>query len=171
MGKAARGEAEEETIDGIMRRLFGADAAQAQAFYGNIKKLLLTMGKCHIPYPYSLFRRTKLADYQELLAQAREIAARKPSDRFRQELVIWMDYICRFKAFFDKVQSQKATVEDAENLLAWVHSYRDTRVFVHDRFDTYFEAIKEDIRNNRPWYHFNIDWEDEYVRRHVEFLK
>ena len=171
MGKAARGEAEKETIEGIMRRLFGTDAALAKAFYGNIKKLLLTMGKCHIPYPYSLFRRTTLADYQELLAQAREIAARKPSDRFRQELVIWMDYICRFKAFFDKVQSQKATVEDAENLLAWVHSHRDTRVFVHDRFDTYFEAIEEDIRTNRPWYHFNIDWEDEYVRRHVELLK
>ena len=171
MGKAARGESETAAITDIFERLFGADATQALEFYHNIKKLLLTMGKCHIPYPYSLFRRTTLADYQSLLAQAQELAAKAPQDRFRQELVVWMEYLCRFKTFFDQMHARTATIEDAHHLLEWIHSHRDTRVFVHERFDSYFQAIEEAIRTGREWLHFNIDWEDAYIRRHISLLK
>ena len=171
MGKAARGEDETTAIDEILRRLFGTDAGEARAFYHNIKQLLLTMGNCHIPYPYSLFRRTALADYQKLHAQAQQLAEKQPEDRFRQELVVWMEYLCRFKEFFDLAHAQKATVADARRLLEWIHTHRDTRVFVHERFDSYFQAIQEALQNGRKWLHFNIDWEDEYIRRHVELLK
>ena len=129
------------------------------------------MGKCHIPYPYSLFRRTTLADYQSLFAQAQVLSTKAPTDRFRQELVVWMEYLCRFKAFFDQMHARTATVEDAHRLLEWIHSHRDTRVFVHERFDSYFHAIEEAIRNGSEWLHFNIDWEDNYIRRHVSLLK
>ena len=171
MAKAARGDAEYGVIFDTMRRLFGADEHKAYAFYSNIKKLLLTMGTCHIPYPYSLFRRTKQEDYQALLAQAQELASLAPDDRFRQELVIWMEYLCRFKAFFDLAHADKATVADAQALLDWIHTHRNTRVFVHDRFDSYFKAIKEALQNGRKWIHFNLDWEDNYILRHVELLK
>ena len=171
MGKAARGEDETTAIDEILRRLFGPDVGEARAFYDNIKQLLLTMGNCHIPYPYSLFRRTALADYQKLHAQAQLLAAKQPEDRFRQELVVWTEYLCRFKEFFDLAHAQKATVADARRLLEWIHTHRDTRVFVHERFDSYFQAIQEALQNGRKWLHFNIDWEDEHIRRQVELLK
>ena len=165
MGKAARGGSETETIGTILERLFGEDAAEAREFYFNLKQLMLKMGKCHIPYPYSLFRRTSAADYQALLMQAKALAARKPNDRFRGELVVWMEYLCRFKSFFDRMHAKTATIEEARELLEWIHSYRDTRVFVHDRFDSYFQAIEEALRSGHEWLHFNLDWEDEYIRR------
>ncbi|MBQ6471790.1 MAG: DUF4838 domain-containing protein [Victivallales bacterium] len=171
MARAARGDAETEVITRTMRRLFGPDAQQGHDFYNSIKTLLLTMGRCHIPYPYSLFRRTKPEDYQRLHAQARALAALAPDDRFRQELVLWMEYLCRFKAFFDLAQAQKATVQDAQNLLEWIHSHGDKRIFVLSRFDDYFEAIKTAIKTGRRWIHFNLDWEDDYILRQVEVLQ
>ena len=62
-------------------------------------------------------------------------------------------------------------MQDADALLAWIHTHRDTRVFVHDRFDSYFKAIKEALQTGRKWIHFNLDWEDDYILRHVELLK
>ena len=171
MAKAARGADESTALDDILQRLFGPDAGEARSFYHSIKQLLLTMGNCHIPYPDSLFRRTKLADYQGLLAQAHELAAKDPDDSFRQELVIWMDYLCRFKTLFDSIHADQATTEDVRQLLEWIHTHHATRIFVHERFDLYFQGIQEALRSGHKWLHFNIDWEDEYIRRHAEMLK
>ena len=34
----------------------------------------------------------------------------------------------------------------------------------------YFEALREDLRTGREWIHFNLDWEDAYIRRHDKLL-
>lgn len=171
MGKAARGEAEDGAIQSILERLFREDYFRANKFYNHIKKVLTTMGTCHIPYPYSFFRRVKLTDLEFLRDSAKELSERKNGDQFRKELAIWMEYLCKFKQFFDLAAEDNATVEDAQQLLDWIHQFRDTRVFVHEKFDTYFDAIKEAISSGKKWIHFNIDWEDNYILRHVSILK
>ncbi len=165
MARAARGADEESTITDMFVRLFGKDAEVARAFYRAVKKVVLSVGKCHIPYPRSLFSRTKLEDYKCLYTKAKDLLALQPSDALRKEIALWMEFICMFKAFFDLNQQHKATESDAQALLDWIHSHRDTRLFVHDRFDMYFDEVKTLLREGRPWIHFGIDWEDAIILR------
>ena len=170
MARAARGEEEKSSIDTLFAMLFGPDAEEAKAFYAKIKSMLKNMGRCHIPYPRSLFRRTKLEDFRELEEPARRLAAKAPQDRFRADLVIWTQYMTRFKELFDKAQAKCLTEEELQAFLDWIGSFRDTRVFVRDRIAMYFEALREDLRTGREWIHFNLDWEDAYIRRHDKLL-
>ena len=41
---------------------------------------------------------------------------------------------------------------------------------VHRLLLVVVDAWKDCIRNGREWLHFNIDWEDEYVRIHRKYL-
>ncbi|MBQ7208099.1 MAG: DUF4838 domain-containing protein [Lentisphaeria bacterium] len=170
MARAARGEEEASSIDTLFEMLFGPDAEEAKAFYGRIKSMLKNMGRCHIPYPRSLFRRTKLADFRALEGPAQSLAAKAPRDRFRADLVIWTQYMTRFKELFDKAQEKRLTEEELQAFLDWIGSFEDTRVFVRDRIAMYFEALREDLRTGREWIHFNLDWEDAYIRRHDKLL-
>lgn len=132
--------------------------------------MLLKAGRCHIPYPRSLLRRTQMSDYREINALAVKLAAKAPQDRFRAELVIWTEYMIRFKQLFDDYRAKHLTEKDVRAFLDWIHAHRDTRVFVHDRVDMYFQALLDDLRTGREWIHFNLDWEDSYILRHDEFL-
>lgn len=170
MARAARGEREQDAIPALFAALFGNDAPEARQFYCRIKELLLNMGRCHIPYPYSLFRRTSPADYQELHGMARQLAAKKPDDRFRSELVLWTEYLIRFKALFDQYHAGKLTEAGLDAFLDWIHAHRDSRVFVQERFDMYFQALRECLRTGKPWIHFNLDWEDAYILRQEKML-
>lgn len=170
MARAARGENEQEAIAALFHVLFGGDAPEARRFYRRIKQLLVTMGRCHIPYPYALLRRTRLADYQEIRAAAESLAAKQPADRLRAELMVWTEYLVRFKTLFDAYHAGGLTAKDVHAFLDWIHAHRDSRVFVHDKFDAYFQALLDALRNGTEWLHFNIGWEDDYIRRHVEFL-
>ena len=60
---------------------------------------------------------------------------------------------------------------DVDDLLKWVHSFKDSRIFVHAKFDMYFDAVKDVIKAGKPWIHFNIAWEDEYILEHDNYLK
>lgn len=170
MARAARGENQKMAIPELYRMLFGKDADAAAAFYDRIKKLLLGIGACHIPYPYSLLSRATSADFQEVHSLACRLAAKQPEDRFRAELVVWCEYLIRFKELFDQYHAGKLDEPALDRFLEWIHSHRDTRVFVHDKFDRYFQALRDALRNGTKWLHFNLDWEDEYIRRHSESL-
>ena len=170
MGKAARGEDAAESIRTLYHRLFGDDATEAEKFYAQVKSLLSSAGHCHIPYPYSLLSRTKMKDYEKICESAKALLSKKPDDLFRSELVLWTEYLLRFKRLFDDYHAGRIQEKDVLAFLGWIHSHRDSRVFVHDKFDMYFEAMLTALRNGTEWIHFNLDWEDNYIRRHKEFL-
>lgn len=170
MGKAARGENPDGSISALYLRLFGKDAGEAERFYRQVKSLVSDVGHCHIPYPYSLLNRTKIADYESLEKSAEALLAKKPDDPFRAELVIWTEYLRRFKRLFDQYHEGKLQEKDVRGFLDWIHSHDHTRIFVHNRFDMYFEALFSALRNGTEWLHFNLDWEDNYIRKHREIL-
>jgi len=130
---------------------------------------VMSAGHCHIPYPRSLLRRTSLKDYEEIHSAAVRLAKKNP-DPFRRDLVLWTEYMIRFKKLFDDYQLKKLTETDVHEFLNWIHSHRDSRVFVHDRVDSYFQALLDALRNGTEWIHFNLDWEDDYIRRHDRIL-
>ena len=170
MAKAGRGEDPEYSIRTMLADIFGEDAGEAEKFYRTIEKMMHDMGKCHIPYPRSILRRTTAASFEQILELARALAAKAPQDNFRRELVIWCEYLLRFKLLADKLFAQKATIEEVDDFVAWIHSHSGTRVFVHTKFDTYFSRVKQVIEAGKPWIHFDIDWEDKYVLAHDSFL-
>ena len=135
-----------------------------------VKKLLRNAGHCHIPYPRALLRRSKPEDYRELHRLALALAAKSPGDRFRADLTIWTEYMIRFKELFDAYGAGKLTEADVRAFLAWIHAHRDSKVFVHAKFDSYFPALIEALRKGTEWIHFNLDWEDDYIRRHDRSL-
>ena len=170
MAQAARGEDEKSAIAGMMDELFGKDAAEAESLYREMEKLMQNMGKCHIPYPRSLFRRTQVADFEKFHTIAVNLAAKEPMDRLRNELIVWTEYLLRFKKLFDRLIAKEATAAEVDEFLEWIHSFSSSRVFVHDRFDSYFTAVKEAIASGSDWVHFNIDWEDNYILQHDHTL-
>ena len=170
MAKALRGENEDEAVAQIMKALFGADAEEAERFYEHMRSIPASAGPCHVTYPYALFSRTELAPYAEAVRLAKALKAKCPTDRFRQELCIWTEYLYRYKSLFDAFHAGCAGIPDIDHLLSWIHSHRDTHVFVHNRFDPYFEAWRTAIRQGKEYLHFNLDWEDDYIRQHRNTL-
>ena len=57
-----------------------------------------------------------------------------------------------------------------DDFVNWIHLHQNTRIFVHEKFDLYFEAVKTAIREGKKWVHFNLDWEDAYILKHDETL-
>ena len=166
MAKALRGEKEEDAIPRIMNSLFGSDAAEAEAFYSYLRSITSSAGPCHITYPYALFSRTELAPYAEALNLAKRLLSKDPASKLRRELVIWAEYLYRYKSLFDAFHAGTAGIPEIDELLEWIHLHRNTHIFVHNRFDTFFEAWRSAIRQKKEYLHFNLDWEDEYIRKH-----
>ena len=141
MARAARGEERESAVADLFRNLFGADAEGAKEFYRKVKELLLRTGHCHIPYPRALLRRSRLEDYRELHRLACALAEKSPDDRFRADLALWTEYMIRFKELFDDYGAGKLTEGDVHAFLEWIHAHRESKVFVHSKFDSYFPAL------------------------------
>ena len=99
-----------------------------------------------------------------------ELAAKAPEDPLRADLTVWTGYMIRFKQLFDAYQTKALSEADVHAFLDWVHSHREGRVFVQDKFDSYFQALVDALRNGTEWIHFNLDWEDGYIRRHDQIL-
>lgn len=171
MARAARGEQKTETISRLFRRLFGTDEKEAGEFYHALKRLPTEAGSCHITYPYSLFSRTGVESYETLHFIAQKLSRKAPENRFRQELTIWTDYLLRFKKLFDDYRRGTVSENQLSVFLEWVHSYRNTRIFVHDRFDWFFDEWKRAVRKHLPWLHYDIDWEDAYIRKHEKLWR
>jgi hypothetical protein len=154
----------------MMEALFGEDAAEAEEFYAHMASITASAGPCHVTYPYALFSRTELGPYAKAVELAEALKAKAPTDKLRKELRIWTEYLYRYKSLFDAYHAGCAGIPDIDHLLSWIHSHRDTSVFVHNRFDTYFEAWRTAIRKGTEYLHFNLDWEDDYIRQHRETL-
>ncbi len=165
--KAARGEECQSANHKMFQALFGKDAPQAEAFCRQVKEFLLSVqGKCHIPYPHSLFSRVTQQQCQELLQSAKDLQAQAPQDTFRQNIVLWMEYLCRFKDLFDKCQNGTLTITHVDDFQNWAHSLQNRRILVLTRLDMYLPAIRDAIKQGKTWLHFNIDWEDNYIKKH-----
>ena len=171
MAQAARNEDPAICIRRMLEEFFGPDAEEAEKLYRKMETMMHEMGTCHIPYPRSLFRRTRTEDFAELHRMAQTLAEKAPENRFRRELTIWTEYLLRFKKLAENLMVCKATEEDVDQFLAWIHNFRDTRVFVHGKFDFYFTAVKKIIKSGKSWIHFDIDWEDRYILAHDTSLK
>ena len=151
----------------LMRALFGPDAAEGERFYARMLRLVQSAGKCHIPYPYSLFSRTAAADYEKMHEAARTLARKHPRDEFRRDLVLWTEYLLRFKRFFDDYHAGKAGLSEVRALRQWMREQcSGRRLLVFDRVDMYFDQIEESIAAGKEWLHFGLDWEDAYIRKH-----
>ena len=164
--KAARGENQEAAVGKMFSDLFGNDAAAADAFYAALKSFLLSAGECHIPYPHSLFSRTAAPQYQDLIKKAKELLALAPKDTFRQNIVAWMEYMARFKQLFNDYQEGKLTLEGVDAFEKWCGTLDGRRIVVLPRLASYLPALRDALKNGTRWLHFNIDWEDEYIKQH-----
>ena len=71
---------------------------------------------------------------------------------------------------FDDYHKGEAGVAEIEAFRKWIHAYGDTRVFVHSRIDLLLDAWIDAVKAKKEWLHFNIDWEDEYIRKHRDLL-
>ncbi len=169
MAQALYGKKYAPSMKRLMRGLFGDDAAEGERFYAKMRKLVLSAGDCHIPYPYSLFSRTRLADYEKMRDLAKALAKKLSRDEFRQDLVLWTEYLVRFKRFFDDYHAGKAGLREAQAFRRWMHDKCEGRqVLVLSKVDMYFDQIERSIAADKEWLHFGLDWEDAYIRKHHE---
>lgn len=170
MARAARGEEQETALRELFVERFGQDAAAGREFYRQIKELLLNMGNCHVPYPYALFSRTCREDFERIHTLATGLLAENAESEFRQDLVIWTEYMVRFKTLFDDYHAGRLTENMLDEFLEWIAAQKG-RVFVNiKKFRMYFGALRECLRTGKKWWHFNLDWEDEYIRKQAKLI-
>lgn len=169
MAKAMYGDGK-ESVKKFFNSLFGKDSVVAQEFYQKLKELLLSAGPCHIPYPRSLLKRTKLEQYEDLLEKAKELRSLKESDTLRDRLVLWMEYLLKFKVLYDCYMDGEAVVEKIDQFLIWTDKHQDQKIFLNDKVNMLFDKWKMRIKDNQPWFHYNLDWEDVYIQRHDQSL-
>ncbi len=167
MANAMYGKKRTAVLKKLYNALFCEDAAEGKRFYNHLAKLLNSAGKCHIPYPYSLFSRTSLADYKKAQRLAEKLCGKLPQDDFRKDLVLWMEYLVRFKTFFDDYHAGKAGLRELKAFRKWAQNKCSKRpVLRMESFDRYTQAIIEQLKVGKKWLHFGLDWEDEYIVKH-----
>ena len=151
--------------------LFGKDANEGKRFYRQVRKLIENAGKCHIPYPYSLFNRTDLADYKNLHEMAKKLHRQSPRDEYRRDLVVWTEYLVRFKTFFDDYHAGKAGVKEIRQFRQWtLENCYGKRILRFASFNRYTQNIEQMISEGKKWLHFGLDWEDAYVIKHSKTI-
>ena len=151
--------------------LFGKDADAGKRFYRQVRKLIESAGKCHIPYPYSLFNRTDLADYKNLHEMAKKLHRQSPRDEYRRDLVVWTEYLVRFKTFFDDYHAGKAGVKEIRQFRQWtLENCYGKRILRFASFNRYTQNIEQMISEGKKWLHFGLDWEDAYVVKHSQTI-
>ena len=151
--------------------LFGKDADAGKRFYRQVRKLVESTGKCHIPYPYSLFNRTALEDYKNLHKMAKKLHQQSVRDEYRRDLVVWTEYLVRFKTFFDDYHAGKAGVKEIRQFRQWaLENCYGKRILRFASFIRYTKSIEQQISEGRKWLHFGLDWEDNYIIKHTQTI-
>ena len=151
--------------------LFGKDVAEGKRFFKKVHQLLHSAGACHIPYPYSLFSRTDLADYVKINDLAKALCKKLPRNEYRQALVLWTEYLVRFKTFFDGYHAGTAGLKELENFRKWANEKcAGRRILRFYSFNQYTEQIGKMISEGKKWLHFGLDWEDAYVIKHTQTI-
>ena len=138
---------------------------EIQKFYQMLRKLQESVGKCLMPYPRSLLRHTKIAAYRKVHEAAVKIARGSPKDSPVSKLPLWTEYLLKFKQLYDDYQKGKAGKKEIYEFLCWCRELKNN-VLVIDKVERLLGAWMKCVENGAEWIHFNLDWEDGYIRRH-----
>jgi hypothetical protein len=151
-------------------RIFGNDATLVETFYNQLEGITKSAGPCHVTYPRSLLNRTDIRDYEGALKTAKEFSGKNPDDKICKGFEVWAEYLLKFKQLFDRHIAGENVYEDIDELYKWIEEHEDSKVFVVRKVKMLFEKWKERISQGKKWYHYNLDWEDDYVSRHDTLL-
>lgn len=169
MAKALLGEDRDRSLHDFSRKVFGAQAEKAERFYDKMHALQKSCGPHLVTYPYALFSRTCEADYDEVHTIALELAETAENE-FVRSLPRWTEYLLRFKQIFDRYHAGEAGREDIIAFRDWCAPLKDIGVLTFEKLSRLIDAWLLCIDEGREWLHFNIDWEDNYIRRHTHLL-
>jgi hypothetical protein len=170
MAQAAYSEDKEEFLTKVFNALFGKHAEQYRGFYAQMRAVQESAGDCLLPYQRHLFNRTEAAQYEELLKKAAELPEDIPYSVMCERIRIWAEYLLRFKRLSDSAQNKALDMAGLESFIAWCDSHKGKGVIVLDRLHMYFTALAECLKNGKVWIHFNIDWEDDHIKKVDEYL-
>lgn len=169
MAKAMYGE-DKGSVEEAYGRIFGENKSLAEEFYAQLENLTKSTGPCHITYPRSLLKRTDAEDYRKILDIAGKLFSKCPEDKIYKGIKIWAEYLLRFKELFDRYNNGENVSADIDGLYQWILDNKDLNVFVIDKVKMLFGRWKERISQGKPWYHYNLDWEDNYIMNHDVLL-
>ena len=171
MANALYGKKRIPTQKRMWNALFGKDVLEGKRFIKKVHQLVHSTGACHIPYPYSLFNRPDLQDYVQLHAMAKALCQKLPRNEYRPALVLWTEYLVRFKTFFDDYHAGVAGLKELEAFRKWANEKcAGRRILRFLSFNRYTEEIGKMIAEGKKWLHFGIDWEDAYVVKHAQTI-
>jgi hypothetical protein len=169
MARAAYGEGA-ECIERLYKSLMPDEPQRIRQFYDFAQEITDSTGPCHITYPRALLKRTKFEQYKRLHQQAKEISG-SVKNGFTEKLEIWTEYLLRFKKVFDSyISNDKDTARKIVEFINWAENYRSCNIFVYKNFSILMHKWLERIKNNEQWYHYGLDWEDEYIKIHDRVL-
>ena len=165
MAAAARGEDFESTMNRFYERRFGKYADEARQFYKQAGKIVDSLNDCHIPTPASLFCRIKTGQLEKLLPSARRLARKLPDIRPAADLEIWVKYLIRFKKLYDREMARTVTAAELKQFITWCRRQKKRLVLELPHINRYMGIWLEDVKANRPYRLFDIDWRAEFARR------
>jgi hypothetical protein len=169
MAKAAYGE-DTDSVERLYKALMPDNPQKIKRFYDFAAEIVNSTGVCHITYPRALLNRTKIEQYEKLHEQAMEISRYAEND-FAERLEIWTQYLLRFKKVFDSyISGDRDTQREIEEFIDWAQNYRDHGIFVYKNFSILMHKWLERIRSGQQWYHYGLDWEDQYIKIHDQVL-
>ncbi|MBE6364007.1 MAG: DUF4838 domain-containing protein [Lentisphaerae bacterium] len=164
MVQAARGEKFSDAMERFYTARFGKMADAARRFYGKLQKILQNLGACHIPHVISFLSRTTIEELEDLREDAAligKICPLLPGSIFP----VWVEYMIRFKKIYDLSLTRRTPAAEVREFLDWILSHQEAKLFVPERFTTFFESWFEDIENGKDWRYFTEnDWQTEYDR-------
>lgn len=164
MVQAARGEKFPEAMERFYTARFGKMADAARRFYGKLRKILQNLGACHIPHAISFLKRTTLKELEDLREDAALIGKNcplLPGNAFP----VWVEYMIRFKKICDLTATRQTPAAEVKEFLEWILSNQEAKLFVPERFTTFFKSWFSDIENGKDWRYFTEnDWHTEYAR-------
>ena len=92
-------------------------------------------------------------------------------DEYRRDLVVWTEYLVRFKTFFDDYHAGKAGVKEIRQFRQWaLENCYGKRILRFASFNRYTQNIEQMISEGKKWLHFGLDWEDAYVVKHSQTI-
>jgi hypothetical protein len=149
--------------------LFGKYHEQYREFYTAMRMLQESVGKCLLPFPRHLFSRIDIAQFENIFELAGELSKDIPYPAMNQRLIIWAEYLLKYKKLFDSAREHKLTLNDLKEFLKWCHLQKDKGVLVIERLDMYFSELANCLKNGKEWVHFGLDWEDQHIKE-VELI-
>ena len=167
MARAARNEDFATAIDRFYRMRFGKMADKVAGFYRKLQEILYRLGSCNIPHLVSFLSRTTIGELLALQDDAAEISANcdlLPGKAF----AIWVEYLIRFKKFYDESRNGLNKETEVREFLEWIHAQKEYLLFAYAKFDLFFKQWFDDLAKDKNWRYFDEnDWRAEDVRHPI----